>query len=57
MKVFEDASGWAIAEYNLGLVERWIARAIFNHTEIKAGDKTTIYGIGRFETSPMYGQT
>lgn len=51
-KVFEDISGWAVAQYDPDLIEGSIERAIFSDIELKAGDKTTIYGIGRFGGTP-----
>lgn len=44
-KVFVSTSGYAIAQYDPGLIQGTIERAIFSNVEYKAGDRITIYAL------------
>ncbi len=52
IKIFESSSGWAVAKYDPDLIEGSIERAIFSDIKFEAGDRITIYGLGRFGGNP-----
>ncbi len=51
-KVFASTSGYAIAQYDPGLIQGTIERATFSDVEYQAGDKITVYALTNGRGTP-----
>ena len=49
-KIYENASSFVVAKYDLTLIEESITCVIFNKREFKIDDRTTIYDLNRTKT-------